>query len=102
MEIAAFRHWNTETNEVQYDVPAQLIRRPPQFNSSGKGVVVGINSYPITQFPTQTVYQYDVSYANVRMGSTNSNTLDLYPCISVSVLIRARRFTSEPGSRSVA
>ncbi|KAA6409085.1 MAG: eukaryotic translation initiation factor 2c [Lasallia pustulata] len=44
----------------QYEVPAQLIRRPAQLNSSGKGIVVGINSYPITQFPTQTVYQYDV------------------------------------------
>lgn len=94
MEIATFRHWNSEANEIQYEIPTELIRRPKQFNSSGKGVIVGINSYPITQFPTQTVYQYDVSCANARIGSTNS--------ISVSVLITTRRFILVAESRSVA
>lgn len=61
MEIATFRHWNSETDQVQYEIPAELIRRPQQFNTSGKAITIGINSYPITQFPKATVYQYDVS-----------------------------------------
>lgn len=63
MEIATFRHWNSETDQVQYEIPAELIRRPQQFNTSGKAITIGINSYPITQFPKATVYQYDVSQA---------------------------------------
>ena len=81
MEVAAFRHYNRETDEVQYDIPKDLARRPPTFNSSGKGVIIGINSYPITTFPGQTVFQYDVSHSNSIIGDPTTTTLDLCQCI---------------------
>lgn len=96
MEIATFRHWNSETDQVQYEIPAELIRRPSQFNTSGKAITVGINSYPITQFPRATVYQYDVSWV-ARTALSSTPPLYQYPRTDYH-----RRFTLEAGSRSVA
>jgi hypothetical protein len=39
-------------------MPARL----KQTNTLGKAVKININSYNITQYPTKTVYQYDVSF----------------------------------------
>ncbi|KAI9755710.1 MAG: hypothetical protein M1815_004705 [Lichina confinis] len=44
----------------QYALPTSLPRRAPQMNSAGKPVMIRINAYNIAQYPTQTVYQYDV------------------------------------------
>lgn len=33
----------------------------PGFNSTGREVTLKLNAYPIEQFPTRDVYQYDVS-----------------------------------------
>ncbi|KAI9798585.1 MAG: hypothetical protein M1833_004722 [Piccolia ochrophora] len=59
MDIKVFRHYNYETNEVQYDFNTELPRRP-HFNTAGKEIKIGLNSFPITKYPTSTVYQYDV------------------------------------------
>ena len=50
----------SDANKKQYEVPTQLIKRPT-FNSSGLAATVAVNSYPILQFPSKKVYQYDVS-----------------------------------------
>lgn len=57
-----FRHLNTATEEeiAKYKVASDIIPRPG-FNTAGKEITLGVNSYPIAQFPTKTVYQYDVS-----------------------------------------
>ena len=34
----------------------------PGFNTVGKEAIVAINSHKVLKFPTQTIYQYDVSY----------------------------------------
>jgi hypothetical protein len=34
----------------------------PGFNTTGREVELQVNAYPITKFPTQNVFQYDVSY----------------------------------------
>lgn len=59
-EVFHFRHYNRGTDEEQYNVPVEFARRPG-FNATGKEINVAVNAYPIVQFPTKTVYQYDVS-----------------------------------------
>ena len=61
-EVAKFRHMTVDTNGEKYEVPTQLIRRPPTGNTTGIPAAVNINSYPITAVPSHTVYQYDVSH----------------------------------------
>lgn len=61
MEIQNFRHFNRETNETQYDMPTELMARPKIGNTTGKEVTIEVNSFSVLQFPTKTVYQYDVS-----------------------------------------
>lgn len=47
------------TDGLQYQLPTQFQRRPG-FNNSGKAVQVAVNAYPVTQYPTVKVFQYDV------------------------------------------
>jgi hypothetical protein len=46
--------------DEQYKIPTACIRRPG-FNTTGTVVPIYINSYPITAYPDQTIFQYDVS-----------------------------------------
>lgn len=57
-----FRHLNRATEEqiAQYKVASDIIPRPG-FNTAGKEISMGVNAYPISQYPTKAVYQYDVS-----------------------------------------
>ena len=61
MDIKVFRHFNRSTNEEQYDMPTELPRRPKELVTLGKEILLRINSYNITDYPTKTVHQYDVS-----------------------------------------
>lgn len=45
--------------ERKYSVPVETVPRPG-FNTTGKEVELQVNAYPITKFPSRTVYQYDV------------------------------------------
>jgi hypothetical protein len=59
-EIVIFRHLNfIDDPDGQFFAPVELARRPG-FNTTGREVTLAVNTYPITQFPTKTVYQYDV------------------------------------------
>ncbi|KAG5287396.1 eukaryotic translation initiation factor 2c [Histoplasma capsulatum G186AR] len=40
------------------------LAKRPGYNATGKEITVAVNSYPITQFPTKSVYQYDVHIGN--------------------------------------
>lgn len=44
----------------QDQLPTDFKKRPG-FNTSGKGIQVAVNSYPVTQYPNIKVFQYDVS-----------------------------------------
>ena len=48
------------TDKSQYELPTTLPRRP-DFNDTGDNCTVAINSYPVLEYPTKTVFQYDVS-----------------------------------------
>jgi len=61
MEVQTFRHYNRDTNEVKYSLPTALMKRPG-YNTTGKEIQTQINSFPIIQYPTITIYQYDVSF----------------------------------------
>ena len=41
-------------------VPLDICQRPGT-NTTGKEIEVSLNAYPISKFPSKTVYQYDVS-----------------------------------------
>lgn len=43
--------------------PHTLTSRPG-YNTTGKDIQISLNSYPITQFPTKSVHQYDVLIGN--------------------------------------
>lgn len=45
---------------MKYLVPVNTVPRPG-FNTTGREVELKLNAYPITQFPTRSVWQYDVS-----------------------------------------
>ncbi|WEW55192.1 Protein argonaute [Emydomyces testavorans] len=52
-----------ETDPDQYFENINLVKRPG-FNTTGREVSLAVNSYPIVQFPSKTVYQYDVLIGN--------------------------------------
>jgi eukaryotic translation initiation factor 2C len=62
-EDVVFRHLNVTggADSQKYQIPVSYARRPAKGNTTGKEVMININSYPVTQFPNKTVYQYDVS-----------------------------------------
>ncbi|CAI6339047.1 unnamed protein product [Periconia digitata] len=41
-------------------LPQNLPQRPAEFNKLGKEALVTLNTFNVAQFPTQTVYQYDI------------------------------------------
>ncbi|KAI9822452.1 MAG: hypothetical protein M1827_000171 [Pycnora praestabilis] len=43
-----------------YEIPTELMARPKVGNTTGKEVVIQLNSFNITRFPNKTVYQYDI------------------------------------------
>jgi N-terminal domain of argonaute len=49
--------------EAQYRLPTEFKTRPG-YNSTGREVQMALNSFAVDQFPTQTVYQYDVQIGN--------------------------------------
>lgn len=51
-----------ETDVEQYFKSIHLVKRPG-FNTTGKEILVSVNSYPIVQYPNKTIYQYDVSFS---------------------------------------
>lgn len=54
------RHLNiNDTPPEQFFQHVDLVKRPG-FNTTGKEISVAVNVFPVTQFPTKTVYQYDV------------------------------------------
>ncbi|KAK7193057.1 hypothetical protein DPSP01_007599 [Paraphaeosphaeria sporulosa] len=44
------------------EIPGELPRRPGKFNTIGKPVNVTLNTFNVDKFPTQIVYQYDISW----------------------------------------
>lgn len=58
-----YRNFNLDTNVHKFDIPGELPRRPGKFNSVGKPLNVTLNTFNVDSFPTQLVYQYDVSPA---------------------------------------
>jgi eukaryotic translation initiation factor 2C len=47
------------TDDEQYSLPTEFTKRPG-FNNTGKAVQLHVNAYPVVQYPTAKVYQYDV------------------------------------------
>lgn len=68
----------------QYGV-ATTFQARPGFNNTGMEVNVQVNSYPVIQYPTKTVYQFDVSVSVVGL---------------TTVLLTRNRSISEMGRRS--
>lgn len=89
-----FRHLNRLTGEQikKYHVASDIITRPG-FNTIGKEINVGINAFPITHFPTKTVYQYDVSSFTI---ITEYKTGDLLTIDSGSYWKRCRETPCHP------
>ena len=48
-------------NQFREQMPTTLAKRDGKFGKAGKKALVDINSHPITKWPDQTVFQYDVS-----------------------------------------
>ncbi|KAL1982463.1 hypothetical protein VTN96DRAFT_1310 [Rasamsonia emersonii] len=48
---------------MKYLVPVNTVPRPG-FNTTGREVELKLNAYPITQFPTRSVWQYDITIGN--------------------------------------
>ncbi|KAI9707546.1 MAG: hypothetical protein M1836_000507 [Candelina mexicana] len=73
-----------------YDVPTVLMARPQPGNTSGKEVSIEVNSFNVLQFPTKTVFQYDI-----QVGSGKEKR-GLIKKIWNSAAVKAKLFT--PGS----
>jgi eukaryotic translation initiation factor 2C len=60
-ELVHFRHLNFNDEPPEQFFKEVPMARRPGFNTTGKEIQVQVNVFPITQFPTKKVYQYDVS-----------------------------------------
>ena len=49
------------TNPFRDQMPTTLTRRDGKFGKAGKKAIINVNSHAVTDWPTSTVYQYDVS-----------------------------------------
>ncbi|KAL4991381.1 Piwi domain-containing protein [Aspergillus falconensis] len=49
--------------DAKYSVPVETVARPG-FNPTGKEIEVQMNAFAVTNFPSKTVYQYDVHVGN--------------------------------------
>lgn len=47
-------------NPKENEVPVETVPRPG-YNTTGKEVELLVNCFPITNFPTKAIYQYEVS-----------------------------------------
>ena len=56
-----FRSEIIDTNPWREKLPTQLMRRPA-WGKLGKSATVNINSYQVTNFPTKSIWQYDVRH----------------------------------------
>jgi hypothetical protein len=61
--FARYRNFNLDTDIHKLEIPGELPRRPGKFNSVGKPIAVMLNTFNVDKYPTQLVYQYDVSHA---------------------------------------
>jgi eukaryotic translation initiation factor 2C len=57
---------------AKYSVPVETVPRPG-FNQTGKEIEVQMNAYAITNFPSKTVYQYDVSVTSILLARSYTN-----------------------------
>ncbi|KAI9724962.1 MAG: hypothetical protein M1812_000238 [Candelaria pacifica] len=73
-----------------YDMPTELMARPKNGNTTGKEVTIDVNSFNVLQYPTKTVFQYDV-----QVGSGKEKR-GLIKKIWNSAAVKAKLFT--PGS----
>ena len=87
--IVPLRQIVSDNNPFAEQMPTQLMPRP-NFNTTGKGAPVLINSHPVTKYPTKQVYQYDVSFSRLSMC-----------CSKATGLLTLTRFKSEMALRSV-
>jgi eukaryotic translation initiation factor 2C len=60
MEPINFRSYDRITDTEKYNFPSDLPLRPG-VNSQGKAVQIRVNQFKVNQWPTQDIYQYDVS-----------------------------------------
>ena len=60
-DYSLYRNFNLDTNVHKLEIPSELPQRPAKFNRVGKEIKVTLNTFNVTKFPTQVVYQYDVS-----------------------------------------
>lgn len=61
MDAAIYRvSENTPDFGIKHEYPEQNMSRPG-FSTSGRDVQVRVNQYKVTQWPTNDVYQFDVS-----------------------------------------
>ena len=60
-DFTRYRNFNLDTDVHKLDIPDELPRRPAKFNSHGKAIKVMLNTFNVDKFPSQVVYQYDVS-----------------------------------------
>ena len=58
--IMPLRQKITDYNQYAMKMPTVLMPRPG-FSTAGRPAQVAINSHKVLDFPTKTVYQYDVS-----------------------------------------
>lgn len=60
MEPFNFRHLDVDTNTRKYFFPTDLPLRPTQLNSTGREILLKVNQFRVTEWPQNTIYQYDV------------------------------------------
>lgn len=73
------RHLRVRTADelAKYDVSTDHVARPG-FNTTGKEIEVALNAYPISKFPSRTIYQYDVS-------KDSSGFSDWVQCVFINI-----------------
>lgn len=60
-DYSRYRNFNLDTDIHKLEIPSELPRRPAKFNNLGKAIKVTLNTFNVIKFPTQVVFQYDVS-----------------------------------------
>ena len=60
-DFTRYRNFNLDTDVHKLDIPSELPRRPAKFNNQGKAIRIMLNTFNVDKFPSQFVYQYDVS-----------------------------------------
>ncbi|PGH18113.1 hypothetical protein AJ79_00741 [Helicocarpus griseus UAMH5409] len=63
-DLALFRHMHVTDQPAEQFFARKDLAKRPGYNTTGKEISIAVNSYPILQFPTKKVYQYDVHIGN--------------------------------------